>query len=96
MYLEIKFWYRKVIIWRYGILYKKKLFQDWLNEFNIAQEDLDTSSVNVNSNEVRLEDFFRNKNFIPFHYQNDGYEAMDEASEDDFVQIDVEVTVLCL
>jgi hypothetical protein len=67
-------------------------FKDWLNEFNISPEDLETSSVNVhdNFNEVRLDNFLRNKNpLYSFMYQN--YEPMDVDSEDDSDQFDDEV-----
>ena len=70
------------------------LFQDWLNEFNIAPEDLETSSVNVNDNfnEVRLDNFLRNKNPVySFMHQNGGYDHMDVDSEDDSDQYDDEV-----
>ena len=96
--IEGSFWrlFFQTQCWTVRLNKKNSLFQDWLNEFNIAQDDLETSSGNANFNEVRLENFLRNKNPTQFHHQNDGYEAMDEDSEEDFVQIDEEVTVLVL
>ncbi len=41
---------------------------------------------------MKLNNFVLNENPIPFECQNDGYEAMDEDSEEDFVQMDVEVS----
>ncbi len=70
-------------------------FQDWLNEFNIGQEDPETSSANV-KDDIKLKTFHGNKNLAQSDFQNDGYEAMDEDSEDEFVVIDVEVTALGL
>ena len=68
-----------------------------MNEFNIAPEDLETSSVNVhdNFNEVRLDNFLRDKNpFYSFMHQNGDYDPMDVDSEDDSDQYDDEVISL--
>jgi hypothetical protein len=74
------------------------LLQDWLNEFNISPEDLESSSVNVNDNfnEVRLDNFLRSKTpAYSFFHQNGDYDPMDVDSEDDFDQYDDEVIRAC-